>query len=179
MPFFLLIICVLTYFFHILHDFHSLNPKKMECVVILRILISVFLVWFRVNKLMDSNIDLQIVKLPSFHSHPLVSRVPVNRIRRLHSRIFSIPSGLPIHPNTGVSRYIKCKKEVSVPFLESWYYSVKTWMSTFNRGLRKTVQILDIKDWLCWISGIPCPLLQLKVRMLVFSDQERKYQKSS
>ena len=56
-------------------------------------------------------------------------------------------------------------------------------MSTFNRGLRKTVQILDIKDCLCWISGIPCSLLQLKIRILVFSDQdqpnERKYQKSS
>ena len=128
----------------------------------------VLLVWFRVNKLMDSDIDLQIIKLPSFPSHPLVSRVPVNRIKRLHSRIFSIPSGLPIHPNTGVSRYIKCRKQVSVSFLESWYYSVKIWMSTFNRGLRKTVQILDIKDWLCWISGIPCSLLQLKIRMLVF-----------
>ena len=79
----------------------------------------VLLVWFRVNKLMDSDIDLQIIKLPSFHSHPLVSRVPVNRIKRLHSRIFSIPSGLPIHPNTGVSRYIKCRKQVSVSFLES------------------------------------------------------------
>lgn len=148
----------------------------MECVVILRILISVFLVWFRVNKLMDSNTDLQIIKLPSFHSHPLMSRVPVNRIRRLHSRIFSIPSGLPIHPNTGVSRYIKCKKQVSVPFLESWYYSVKTWMSTFNRGLRKTA---DFRHKRLALLDFRNTVLQLKVRMLVFSDQERKYQKSS
>ncbi|KAB0347715.1 hypothetical protein FD754_012572 [Muntiacus muntjak] len=82
-------------------------------------------IFIRVNKLMDSNIDLQIIKLPSFHSHPLVSRVPVNRIRRLHSRIFSIPSGLPIHPNTGVSwfSWIACMHThlvVSNSFVTSW-----------------------------------------------------------
>lgn len=81
----------------------------------------VFLVWFRVNKLMDSDIDLQIIKLPSFHSHPLVSRVPVNRIRRLHSRIFSIPSGLPIHPNTGVSRYINARSRF---LFHSWNHDI-------------------------------------------------------
>ncbi|KAI4551334.1 hypothetical protein MJT46_017586 [Ovis ammon polii x Ovis aries] len=30
-------------------------------------------IFIRVNKLMDSDIDLQIIKLPSFHSHPLFS----------------------------------------------------------------------------------------------------------
>ncbi|KAB0401440.1 hypothetical protein E2I00_009224 [Balaenoptera physalus] len=60
-----------------------------------------------------------IIKLPSFHSHPLVSRVPVNRIKRLHSRIFSIRSSLPNQPNTGVSKYFKCMQESRFLF-HSW-----------------------------------------------------------
>lgn len=82
-----------------------------------------FLVWFRVSKLVDSSIDMQIIKLPSFHSHPLVSRVPVNRIKCLHSRIFSIQSSLPIQPNTGVSKYFKCMQESRFLF-QSWNHDI-------------------------------------------------------
>lgn len=71
------------------------------------------LVWFRVNQLVDSGIDAQAIKNPSVHLHPVVNRVSVDRIKRLHSRIFSLPSGLTIHSNTGVSRYFKCMQESS------------------------------------------------------------------
>ncbi|TKC51398.1 hypothetical protein EI555_019936 [Monodon monoceros] len=80
-------------------------------------------VFIRVSKLVDSSIDMQIIKLPSFHSHPLVSRVPVNRIKRLNSRIFSIQSSLPIQPNTGVSKYFKCMQESRFLF-HSWNHDI-------------------------------------------------------
>ncbi|VFV46341.1 atp-binding cassette sub-family a [Lynx pardinus] len=58
-------------------------------------------VFIRVNKLTDSSTEIQTLKIPSIQSHHLIGGVPVNRIKRIHSRIFSIPSGLPIHHNTG------------------------------------------------------------------------------
>ncbi|KAB0381590.1 hypothetical protein FD755_003507 [Muntiacus reevesi] len=98
-------------------------------------------IFIRVNKLMDSNIDLQIIKLPSFHSHPLVSRVPVNRIRRLHSRIFSIPSGLPIHPNTGFS--LLCQQFYAM-FLKRATYSWRNWMMMLSIQILVPLVILSI-----------------------------------
>ena len=53
--------------------------------MILRIFIYfLFFVWFRVSKMVDSSLDMQVIKLPSSHSHLLASRVPENRIKRLH-----------------------------------------------------------------------------------------------
>uniref|UniRef100_A0AAA9SRL6 ABC transporter domain-containing protein n=1 Tax=Bos taurus TaxID=9913 RepID=A0AAA9SRL6_BOVIN len=98
-------------------------------------------IFIRVNKLMDSDIDLQIIKLPSFHSHPLVSRVPVNRIRRLHSRIFSIPSGLPIHPNTGFS--LLCQQFYAM-FLKRATYSWRNWIMMLSIQILVPLVILSI-----------------------------------
>uniref|UniRef100_A0A8C6DUL3 ABC transporter domain-containing protein n=1 Tax=Moschus moschiferus TaxID=68415 RepID=A0A8C6DUL3_MOSMO len=98
-------------------------------------------IFIRVNKLMDSDIDLQIIKLPSFHSHPMVSRVPVNRIRRLHSRIFSIPTGLPIHPNTGFS--LLCQQFYAM-FLKRATYSWRNWMMMLSIQILVPLVILII-----------------------------------
>uniref|UniRef100_A0A667IEI3 ABC transporter domain-containing protein n=1 Tax=Lynx canadensis TaxID=61383 RepID=A0A667IEI3_LYNCA len=53
-------------------------------------------VFIRVNKLTDSSTEIQTLKIPSIQSHHLIGGVPVNRIKRIHSRIFSIASGLLI-----------------------------------------------------------------------------------
>lgn len=66
------------------------------------------LAWFRVNKLSDTNTDTQALKIPLMQSQ---RRVPISRIKRIHSRIFSIRSGLPIQLNTGVSKDFKCMQE--------------------------------------------------------------------
>ncbi|XP_076998238.1 ATP-binding cassette sub-family A member 17-like isoform X4 [Tamandua tetradactyla] len=79
----------------------------------------------RVNKLVDSSTDLQTVKLPSLHSHSLVDRVPVDRIKRFHSRIFSVQTGLPIKPNTGFS--LLCQQFYAM-FLKRVTYSWRNWM---------------------------------------------------
>ncbi|XP_076998248.1 ATP-binding cassette sub-family A member 17-like isoform X14 [Tamandua tetradactyla] len=82
-------------------------------------------VFIRVNKLVDSSTDLQTVKLPSLHSHSLVDRVPVDRIKRFHSRIFSVQTGLPIKPNTGFS--LLCQQFYAM-FLKRVTYSWRNWM---------------------------------------------------
>lgn len=115
------------------------------------------LVWFRVNQLVDSGIDVQAIKNPSVHLHPVVNRVSVDRIKRLHSRIFSLPSGLTIHSNTGVSRYFKCMQESSFDLILGIMLLFCQEVYT-NLLRKKNVQILDIKDCLYWVSAMPCSL---------------------
>ncbi|XP_057604984.1 ATP-binding cassette sub-family A member 17-like [Hippopotamus amphibius kiboko] len=98
-------------------------------------------VFIRVSKLVDSSIDMQIIKLPSFHSHPLVSRVPVDRIKRLHSRIFSIRSGLPIQPNTGFS--LLCQQFYAM-FLKRATYSWRNWMMMLSIQILVPLVILIV-----------------------------------
>uniref|UniRef100_A0A8C9DCA9 ABC transporter domain-containing protein n=1 Tax=Panthera leo TaxID=9689 RepID=A0A8C9DCA9_PANLE len=96
-------------------------------------------VFIRVNKLTDSSTEIQTLKIPSIQSHHLIGRVPVNRIKRIHSRIFSIPSGLPIHHNTGVSKYftrILICQQFYAMLLKRVLYSWRNWL------LMLTVQVL-------------------------------------
>ncbi|XP_008580260.1 PREDICTED: ATP-binding cassette sub-family A member 3-like, partial [Galeopterus variegatus] len=58
-------------------------------------------VFIRVCVLADSSTDIPNIKRPSLRSQQLINRVPVDRIKYLHSRIFSIRTGLPIKLNTG------------------------------------------------------------------------------
>ncbi|XP_052615064.1 ATP-binding cassette sub-family A member 17-like isoform X5 [Peromyscus californicus insignis] len=60
-------------------------------------------VFIRVCKLADSSTNILTEKRPSIQPHPRVHRVPVDRIKYLHSRIFSMQTGLPIKLNTGIS----------------------------------------------------------------------------
>ncbi|XP_077618904.1 ATP-binding cassette sub-family A member 17-like [Crocuta crocuta] len=87
----------------------------------------------RVNKLADSSTEIQALKIPSIQSHHLIGRVPVNRIKRIHSRIFSIRSGLPVHPNTGLS--LLCQQFYAM-LLKRVLYSWRNWL------LMLTVQVL-------------------------------------
>uniref|UniRef100_A0A8C8Y9L1 ABC transporter domain-containing protein n=1 Tax=Panthera leo TaxID=9689 RepID=A0A8C8Y9L1_PANLE len=81
-------------------------------------------VFIRVNKLTDSSTEIQTLKIPSIQSHHLIGRVPVNRIKRIHSRIFSIPSGLLI-----------CQQFYAM-LLKRVLYSWRNWL------LMLTVQVL-------------------------------------
>ncbi|XP_048188151.1 ATP-binding cassette sub-family A member 17-like [Perognathus longimembris pacificus] len=65
--------------------------------------------------------------------YPLISRVPVDRIKELHSRIFSIQTGLPIKLNTGFSLF--CQQFYAM-LLKRVTYSWRNWM------LMLSVQIL-------------------------------------
>ncbi|XP_025772505.1 ATP-binding cassette sub-family A member 17-like [Puma concolor] len=90
-------------------------------------------VFIRVNKLTDPSTEIQTLKIPSIQSHHLIGGVPVNRIKRIHSRIFSIPSGLPIHHNTGFS--LICQQFYAM-LLKRVLYSWRNWL------LMLTVQVL-------------------------------------
>uniref|UniRef100_A0A8C3WQU9 ABC transporter domain-containing protein n=1 Tax=Catagonus wagneri TaxID=51154 RepID=A0A8C3WQU9_9CETA len=90
-------------------------------------------VFIRVDKMVDPSLDMQMVILPSSQPHLLVSRVPENRIKRLGSRLFSAQSGLPIHPNTGIS--LLCQQLYAM-LLKRATYSWRNWM------LMLSVQIL-------------------------------------
>ncbi|XP_071067543.1 ATP-binding cassette sub-family A member 17-like [Dasypus novemcinctus] len=82
-------------------------------------------VFIRVNKLVDSNTDIQAIKLPPVQSESLVDRVPVDRIKRFHSRIFSLKTGLQIIPNSGFS--LLCQQFYAM-FLKRVTYSWRNWM---------------------------------------------------
>ncbi|XP_060028541.1 ATP-binding cassette sub-family A member 17-like [Erinaceus europaeus] len=90
-------------------------------------------VFIKVTQLVDSSQTPQAAKNPSVHSLPLVNKVPINRIKRLHSRIFSVWSGLPIKPNTGYKRF--CQQFYTM-FLKRALYSWRYWLLMF------TIQIL-------------------------------------
>ncbi|XP_034526466.1 ATP-binding cassette sub-family A member 17-like, partial [Ailuropoda melanoleuca] len=87
-------------------------------------------VFIRVNKLSDTNTDIQALKIPLMQSQ---RRVPISRIKRIHSRIFSIRSGLPIQLNTGLS--LICQQFYAM-FLKRVTFSWRNWM------LMLTIQVL-------------------------------------
>uniref|UniRef100_A0A8C5Z6R0 ATP-binding cassette sub-family A member 3-like n=1 Tax=Marmota marmota marmota TaxID=9994 RepID=A0A8C5Z6R0_MARMA len=82
-------------------------------------------VFVRVCMLADYSTDISAKKQPSIHPHSLISRVPVERIKYLHSRIFSLQTGLPITLNTGFS--LLCQQFYAM-FLKRVIYSRRNWM---------------------------------------------------
>ncbi|CAD7683421.1 unnamed protein product [Nyctereutes procyonoides] len=87
-------------------------------------------VFVRVNKLSDTSTDIQALKTSLMQSQ---LRIPISRIKRIHSRIFSLRSGLPIHMNTGLS--LICQQFYAM-LLKKITYSWRNWM------MMLTVQVL-------------------------------------
>uniref|UniRef100_F6XIP8 ATP binding cassette subfamily A member 17 n=1 Tax=Equus caballus TaxID=9796 RepID=F6XIP8_HORSE len=105
-------------------------------------------VFIRVNKLVDSSTDIQAIRLSSVHSQQLINRVPVNRIKGVHSRIFSIQSGLPIQPNTGFD--LLCQQFYAM-LLKRAKFSWRNWL------LMLSLQIL-----------VPLAIIMLSLTILNF-----------
>ncbi|KAM5131749.1 LOW QUALITY PROTEIN: ATP-binding cassette sub-family A member 17-like [Callospermophilus lateralis] len=82
-------------------------------------------VFIRVCMFADYSTDISAKKQPSVHPHSLISRVPVERIKYLHSRIYSLQTGLPITLNTGFS--LLCQQFYAM-FLKRVIYSQHNWM---------------------------------------------------
>ncbi|XP_032123979.1 ATP-binding cassette sub-family A member 17-like [Sapajus apella] len=83
-------------------------------------------VFIRVCMLADaSTAVIPNIRRPSIHPQPLLSRIPVDRIKQLHSRIFSVQTGLPITPNTGFS--LLCQQFYAM-LLKKATYSWRNWM---------------------------------------------------
>ncbi|KAM4813631.1 LOW QUALITY PROTEIN: ATP-binding cassette sub-family A member 17-like [Urocitellus parryii] len=82
-------------------------------------------VFIRVCMMADYSTDISAKKQPSIHPYSLISRVPVERIKYLHSRIFSLQTGLPITLNTGFS--LLCQQFYAM-FLKRVIYSRRNWM---------------------------------------------------
>ncbi|KAM9208982.1 ATP-binding cassette sub-family A member 17-like [Dugong dugon] len=89
-------------------------------------------VFIRVNKLVECSTDTQVSKF-SINSQTLVNRVPVDKIKRLHSRIFSVQTGLPIEQNTGF--HLFCQQFYAM-LLKRMMYSWR------NRTMMLSAQIL-------------------------------------
>ncbi|CAK7304089.1 ATP-binding cassette sub-family A member 17 [Vulpes lagopus] len=83
-----------------------------------------------VNKLSDTSTDIQALNTSSMQFQ---LRIPISRIKRIHSRIFSLRSGLPIHMNTGLS--LICQQFYAM-LLKKITYSWRNWM------MMLTVQVL-------------------------------------
>nr|KAF6439582.1 hypothetical protein HJG63_000031 [Rousettus aegyptiacus] len=98
-------------------------------------------VFIRVNQLVDSGIDVQAIKNPSVHLHPVVNRVSVDRIKRLHSRIFSLPSGLTIHSNTGFS--LLCQQFYAM-LLKRITYSWRNWIMMLSIQILVPLVIMTV-----------------------------------
>ncbi|XP_059126156.1 ATP-binding cassette sub-family A member 17-like isoform X2 [Peromyscus eremicus] len=81
-------------------------------------------VFIRVCKLADSSTNILTEKRPSIQPHPRVHRVPVDRIKYLHSRIFSMQTGLPIKLNTGLC--LLCQQFYAM-LLKKVTYSQRNW----------------------------------------------------
>ncbi|XP_015853152.2 ATP-binding cassette sub-family A member 17-like isoform X4 [Peromyscus maniculatus bairdii] len=81
-------------------------------------------VFIRVCKLADSSTNILTEKRPSIQPHPRVHRVPVDRIKYLHSRIFSMQTGLSIKLNTGLC--LLCQQFYAM-LLKKVTYSLRNW----------------------------------------------------
>ncbi|KAL6030427.1 hypothetical protein STEG23_011452, partial [Scotinomys teguina] len=81
-------------------------------------------VFIRVCKLADSSTNILTEKRPSIQPHLRIHRVPVDRIKYLHSRIFSVQTGLPIKLNTGLCRL--CQQFYAM-LLKKVTYSWRNW----------------------------------------------------
>nr|XP_051692154.1 ATP-binding cassette sub-family A member 17 isoform X2 [Oryctolagus cuniculus]XP_051692155.1 ATP-binding cassette sub-family A member 17 isoform X2 [Oryctolagus cuniculus]XP_051692156.1 ATP-binding cassette sub-family A member 17 isoform X2 [Oryctolagus cuniculus]XP_051692157.1 ATP-binding cassette sub-family A member 17 isoform X2 [Oryctolagus cuniculus]XP_051692158.1 ATP-binding cassette sub-family A member 17 isoform X2 [Oryctolagus cuniculus]XP_051692159.1 ATP-binding cassette sub-famil len=108
-------------------------------------------VFIRVCTLADSSVNLPGSKRSSLRPHPLVSRVPVDRIKHIHSRIYSIHSGLPIRLNTGFR--LLCQQFLAM-LLKKAMHSWRGWM------LMLSMQVL-------------VPLLVIVLSLFLFSFKER------
>ncbi|XP_058536329.1 ATP-binding cassette sub-family A member 17-like isoform X1 [Ochotona princeps] len=82
-------------------------------------------VFIRVCTLADSTINALSSKRSSLRPHPMTSRVPVDRIKQIHSRIYSIHPGLPVRLNTGF--FLLCQQFYAM-FLKKALYSWRNWM---------------------------------------------------
>nr|XP_034363568.1 ATP-binding cassette sub-family A member 17 [Arvicanthis niloticus] len=82
-------------------------------------------VFIRVCKLADPNTNVITEKRPSLHPLPRNHRVPVDRIKCLHSRIFSVYSGPPMKLNTGFC--LLCQQFYAM-LLKKATYSRRNWM---------------------------------------------------
>uniref|UniRef100_A0A8C6WDT6 ATP-binding cassette, sub-family A member 17 n=1 Tax=Nannospalax galili TaxID=1026970 RepID=A0A8C6WDT6_NANGA len=81
-------------------------------------------VFIQVCKLADSSTHILTEKRPSIQPHPQIHRVPVDRIRYLHSRIFSKQTDLTIKLNMGFS--LLCQQFYAM-FLKKVVYSQRNW----------------------------------------------------
>nr|XP_048292244.1 ATP-binding cassette sub-family A member 17-like isoform X3 [Myodes glareolus] len=81
-------------------------------------------VFIRVCKLADSGTNILTEKRPSAQPCPRIHRVPVDRIKCLHSRIFSIQTGLSIKLNTGLCLF--CQQFYAM-LLKKVTYSWRNW----------------------------------------------------
>ncbi|XP_041532432.1 ATP-binding cassette sub-family A member 17-like [Microtus oregoni] len=81
-------------------------------------------VFIQVCKSADSGTSILTEKRPSVHHCPRVHRVPVDRIKCLHSRIFSVQSGLSIKLNTGLCLF--CQQFYAM-LLKKVTYSWRNW----------------------------------------------------
>nr|XP_012599260.1 ATP-binding cassette sub-family A member 17-like isoform X4 [Microcebus murinus] len=90
-------------------------------------------VFLRVCMLADACRAFPKRKRPSLRPQPRLDRVPVDRIRHLHSSIYSVHTGMPIRPNTGFS--LLCQQFYAM-LLKKVSYSWRNWM------LMLSIQIL-------------------------------------
>ncbi|XP_052051225.1 ATP-binding cassette sub-family A member 17 [Apodemus sylvaticus] len=81
-------------------------------------------VFIRVYKLADPSMSVLTEKRPSHHPHPRDHRVPVDRIKCLHSRIFSVCTDRPVILNTGFS--LLCQQFYAM-LLKKVTYSRRNW----------------------------------------------------
>ncbi|KAL1779811.1 ATP-binding cassette sub-family A member 17 isoform X1 [Sigmodon hispidus] len=82
-------------------------------------------VFLRVCKLANASANILTEKRPSIQPHPRIHRAPVDRIKYLHSRIFSMQTGLPIKLNTGLC--LLCQQFYAM-LLKKVTYSRRNWM---------------------------------------------------
>ncbi|XP_023369627.1 ATP-binding cassette sub-family A member 17-like [Otolemur garnettii] len=82
-------------------------------------------VFIRVCILADASTTIPNIKRPSLHPKSLLTRIPVDRIKYLHSRIFSVQTGMPIKPNTGYRLF--CQQFYAM-FLKKVTHSWRNWM---------------------------------------------------
>ncbi|XP_038184150.1 ATP-binding cassette sub-family A member 17-like [Arvicola amphibius] len=81
-------------------------------------------VFIQVCKLADSGTNILTEKRPSAQPSPRIHRVPVDRIKCLHSRIFSVQTGLSIKLNTGFRLF--CQQFYAM-LLKKVTYSWRNW----------------------------------------------------
>ncbi|XP_007937859.1 ATP-binding cassette sub-family A member 17-like [Orycteropus afer afer] len=82
-------------------------------------------VFVRVNRLAEPNTDMQLSKLSLARSRPVLTSIPVDNIKRLHTRIFSLQTGVVIQTNTGLR--LLCQQFYAM-LLKRMTYSWRNWV---------------------------------------------------
>ncbi|KAM4820229.1 ATP-binding cassette sub-family A member 17-like isoform 2-T3 [Thomomys bottae] len=111
----------------------ELSQSKLEISSFAASVTTMEEVFIRVCMLADYSTRIPTQKQHTLQPYPLISRVPVDRIKHLHSRIFSIQTVLPIKLNTGFRLFCQ---QLYAMFLKRVTYSWRNWM------LMLSVQIL-------------------------------------